>query len=453
MLSVIEMPAPANAQPAMSQNSATVFERLESSVQTYARNFPKIFDKAVGTEMWDVDGNRYLDFLSGAGSLNYGHNHPAMKRALIDYLQADYIGNSLDLHTRAKAEFMCTFEELILRPRQLDYVMQFTGPTGTNAVEAAMKIARKVTGRTNIVAFTNGFHGVTSGALAATGNGGQRAGSGLPLAGVSRFPYDGYLGEGFDTTVILEKMLGDPSSGLDLPAAVLLETVQGEGGHNAASVEWLQAVEGLCKKYGMLLIVDEIQSGCGRTGTFFSFEPSGIQPDIVTLSKSISGMGLPLALTLLRKEIDIWKPGEHNGTFRGNNHAFITATAALKHYWSDGSFQQDIQRKSKLLEDRLVCIQDRFRKDITSIPGRGMMRGLKFSDPETAARVTRIAFDDGLIAERVGPRDEVVKCMTPLNIEDHHLIEGLNLLEAAILKALRPGIVGSQVINGITANG
>ncbi|MEP0942746.1 MAG: diaminobutyrate--2-oxoglutarate transaminase [Rhizobiaceae bacterium] len=453
MLNVIEMPVPANTQPAISENAETVFERLESSVQTYARNFPKIFDKAVGVQMWDVDGNRYLDFLSGAGSLNYGHNHPVMKGALIDYLQADYIGNSLDLHTRAKAEFMCTFDELILRPRQLDYVLQFTGPTGTNAVEAAMKIARKVTGRSNIVAFTNGFHGVTSGALAATGNGGQRAGSGLPLSGVSRFPFDGYLGEDFDTTVILEKMLGDPSSGLDLPAAVLLETVQGEGGHNAASAEWLQTIESLCRQYGILLIVDEIQSGCGRTGTFFSFEPSGIRPDIVTLSKSISGMGLPLALTLLRKEIDIWKPGEHNGTFRGNNHAFITATAALKHFWTDNNFQLEIQRKSKLLEDRLICIQDRFRNDITDLPGRGMMRGLKFSDPDSAAQVTKLAFEDGLIAERVGPRDEVVKCMTPLNIEDHHLIEGLNILETAIVKALRAGHSGSHSTDGINENG
>ena len=453
MLSVIEMPAPANNQPVLSENTATVFERLESSVQTYARNFPKIFDKAVGAQMWDVDGNRYLDFLSGAGSLNYGHNHPVMKNALIDYLQADFIGNSLDLYTRAKAEFMCAFEELILRPRQLDYVLQFTGPTGTNAVEAALKIARKATGRTNVVAFTNGFHGVTSGALAATGNGGQRAGSGLPLSGVSRFPYDGYLGADVDTTVLLEKMLSDPSSGLDLPAAVLLETVQGEGGHNAASAEWLQAVEGLCRKYGMLLIVDEIQSGCGRTGTFFSFEPSGIRPDIVTLSKSISGMGLPLALTLLRKELDIWKPGEHNGTFRGNNHAFITATAALKHFWADDSFQTEIQRKAKLLEDRLVCIQDRFSNDIIGLPGRGMMRGLKFSNPDTAAQVTRIAFDKGLIAERVGPRDEVVKCMTPLNIDDHHLIEGLNILEAAIVEVLQADSTGSQVVGGINANG
>jgi len=404
------------------------FDRLESKVQSYARNFPALFEKASGAEIWGKSGKRYIDFLSAAGSLNYGHNHPDLKAALMDFISSDHIGNSLDLHTVAKQEFLLALEEIIFKPRGLDYVVQFCGPTGTNAVEAAMKLARKCKGRSNIVAFTNGFHGMTSGALAATANSGHRNGAGLPLQGVSRMPYEGYLGAKTDTLELFEKMLADPSSGLDHPAAVLVETVQGEGGHHAASVSWLRRLEKLCRANDMLLIVDEIQTGCGRTGTFFSFEEAGLKPDIVTLSKSISGLGLPLALVLFNRELDIWEPGEHNGTFRGNNFAFVTATAALKLFWADADFEARIAENSKLLENHLTAIQQTHEDEIVELRGRGMMRGLCFANPDKAARIAAECFHAGLIIERVGPKDEVIKCMAPVTISTDILKEGLDIL-------------------------
>src|SRR5215469_2385950 len=266
-----------------SQPRNETFARYESKVQSYARSFPTVFTRARGTEVWDAQGRRYLDFLAGAGSLNYGHNNPVLKKALLEYIESDAITHSLDLHTQAKEEFLQAMQDIVLAPRGLDYVVQFTGPTGANAVEAALKLARKVTGRTNVIFFTNGFHGVSQGALAVTGNEHFRRAAGAPLSGSTAMPYDGYFGADIDTVAMLERMLADRSSGLDLPAAVILEVVQGEGGLNTASVDWLRRLRAVCDEYKIVLIVDEIQTGCGRTGTFFSFEPAGITPDIVTL--------------------------------------------------------------------------------------------------------------------------------------------------------------------------
>ncbi|MEQ8661872.1 MAG: diaminobutyrate--2-oxoglutarate transaminase, partial [Gammaproteobacteria bacterium] len=334
----------------------STFDDLESNVQSYARSFPVVFDKAEGPYLYDVDGNRYIDFLAGAGSLNYGHNNAHLREKLIDYIASCGITHSLDMHSKAKETFLNTFNDLILKPRGLDYVVQFTGPTGTNAVEAALKLARNIKGRHNIIAFTNGFHGVSLGAMAATGNSHHRGAAGLPLSGVTHMPYCSYFGDELDTISYMEKLLDDPSSGVDHPAAVIVETVQGEGGLNVASTRWLQALERVCRERDMLLIIDDIQAGCGRTGTFFSFEPAGIKPDIVTLSKSLSGYGIPFAITVFRPELDEWKPGEHNGTFRGNNHAFVTAAAAFEHYWKDDSFAASVRAKAELLGRELHAI-------------------------------------------------------------------------------------------------
>lgn len=417
-----------------------IFQRLESNVQSYARAFPSIFKTARGAQIQDVHGQRYLDFLAGAGSLNYGHNNPILKRALIDHIMQDGITHSLDLHTEAKQQFLEAMQDLILKPRGLDYVIQFTGPTGANAVEAALKIARKVTGRTNVISFTNGFHGVTTGALACTGNGYHRGASGLPLQGSTTMPFDGYFGDDVNTVDYLEQMLSDPSSGIDMPAAVIVETIQGEGGINVASNEWLQQLQALCRKQGILLIVDDIQAGCGRTGSFFSFEAAGLKPDIVTLSKSLSGFGLPFAIVLIERSLDQWQPGEHNGTFRGNNHAFVTATTMLKTYWSTDDFAESVQAKGEQLRARLQQIVERFPVHIVKARGRGMMQGLCFADPEHAASVAKRAFKHGLIIERGGPYDEVVRCMMPLTISDVELKEGLDILETACCEEFGTGL-------------
>ncbi|MDE4139719.1 MULTISPECIES: diaminobutyrate--2-oxoglutarate transaminase [Rhodobacterales] len=415
----------------MSTNTSTttVFKRRESEARSYCRGFDTVFTSAQGSEMTARDGQTYIDFLAGCSSLNYGHNDPDMKEALIAHLQADGIAHGLDMHTDTKADFLETFENVILRPRNMDHKVMFTGPTGANAVEAAMKIARKVTGRSNIVAFTNGFHGVTQGALAATGNGYHRGGAGLPLNNVTRLPFDGYMGQGTDTADYLEAMLNDPSSGLDAPAAILLETVQGEGGLNAARPEWVQRVARLAKEAGALLIIDDIQAGCGRTGTFFSFEEFGIDPDIVTMAKSVSGFGLPMALVLVKPEHDVMGPAEHNGTFRGNTHAFITARVAIEKFWSDNAFQDDIARRAKIVEKALQEIADMVPG--SRLKGRSMMRGVDVGSGELAGDICARAFQNGLIVETSGPNDEVVKILAPLTTPDAQLEAGLSILKDA----------------------
>ena len=409
-----------------------IFDEIESEVQSYARAFPRIFSRARGEVMWDEEGNQYLDFLAGAGTLNYGHNNPAFKEILLDYIQNDGITHGLDLHTKAKGEFLQAFNDKILKPRNMEYVVQFTGPTGTNAVEAAMKIARNVTGQQNIVTFTNGFHGVSLGALTATGNAHHRDAAGVSLSGTHRMPYDGYLGENIDTTEYLDKVLSDSSSGINSPAAVIVETVQGEGGINAASVEWLQNLQTVCKKHGLLLIVDDIQAGCGRTGDYFSFEEAGIEPDIITLSKSLGGYGLPFAVVLMKPELDQWKPGEHNGTFRGNNLAFVTAKAALEHYWSDQQFSEDIKRKGRYISQRLENIVSQYGEGNFTTKGRGMFQGINCVNGENAGKITSNAFKKGLIIETSGADDHVVKFLCPLIISDDNLEKGIDIVESAI---------------------
>ena len=420
----------------------SIFERRESQVQSYARSFPVTFDKAQGAILTGEVGKEYIDFLAGAGSLNYGHNDPDMRDALVEYIHSGGITHGLDMHTRAKEKFLTAFEEIILKPRDMDYVLQFTGPTGTNAVEAAMKLARKVTGRSNIISFTNGFHGVSMGALAATGNQHHRGAAGVDMVGTTPMPYDGYLGHNVDSTVYLDKALGDPSSGVDHPAAVIVECVQGEGGLTAASMEWLQNVEKVCRKYDVLLIVDDIQAGCGRTGTFFSFEPAGIKPDIVTLSKSLSGFGLPFAVTLIDRKLDTWKPGEHNGTFRGNNHAFITATAALEKFWKDDKFAESVRKKGELLREGFEAIQSKYGSHVVELRGRGMMRGIVVSSGELADEIVAESFKRGLVIETSGAHGEVVKCLASLTITDDELKRGLDILgqafDAAIAGAKAP---------------
>ncbi|MGD9865855.1 MAG: diaminobutyrate--2-oxoglutarate transaminase [Pseudodonghicola sp.] len=416
--------------PTATSAEIEIFERRESEARSYCRGFDTVFTSARGSEMSDARGRTYIDFLAGCSSLNYGHNDPDMKIALIEHLTDDGLAHALDLHTDAKAAFLHAFETHILKPRGLDHRVMFTGPTGANAVEAAMKIARKVTGRTNVIAFTNGFHGVTLGALAATGNGYHRGGAGIPLQGVTRMPFDGYMGEQTDTADFLAAMLADKSGGMDAPAAILLETVQGEGGLNAARPDWIRRVADLAHRHGALLIVDDIQAGCGRTGSFFSFEGMGITPDIVTLAKSVSGFGLPMALTLVRPDCDVFGPAEHNGTFRGNTHAFVTARVAIEKFWADGTFQTEVAEKSLILTTALAELAAMIPG--ARLKGRGMMQGVDVGSGELASRICATAFDRGLVIETSGPEDEVVKVLAPLTTPQATFRKGLCiLLEAA----------------------
>lgn len=414
-----------------------VFEQLESEVRSYCRSFKTVFTRAKNARLWDVQGKEYIDFFAGAGALNYGHNNTDMKQKLIDYLVQDGITHSLDMSTQAKQTFLLQFRKIILEPRGLDYKVMFPGPTGTNSVESALKIARKVTGRHTVVGFTNGFHGMTLGSLSVTGNQFKRSGAGLPLSGSVMMPYDGFFGDEVDTADYLEQMVESPGSGVDLPAAVVVETLQGEGGLHAARAEWLKRIEAICRRNDILLIIDDVQMGCGRTGTFFSFEEAGIDPDVICLSKSIGGFGLPLALTLIKPEYDVWSPGEHNGTFRGNNLAFVSATEALNNYWRDEAFTEEIARKGELIRRRLEHLTDACPDETASVRGKGMIQGIAFKKSDgVAEQVCKEAFQSGLIMETSGPESDVVKVMPPLTIEKKLLEKGLDLLEESVQTVL-----------------
>ncbi len=410
-----------------------IFEKKESVVRSYCRKYPVVFDKAKNALMFAEDGTRYVDFLAVAGSMNYGHNNPEIKKAILDFLAEDHIVNALDMYTKTKAEFLRTFDEMILKPRGLDYKVMCCGPTGTNAVEAALKLARKNKKREGVIAFAGAFHGMSLGSLALTTDRVSREGAGVPLNNVAFVPYDGGK---LDSIAYLREQLEDDHSGVDKPAAIVLETIQAEGGVNVASVEWLRAIRELCTENNILMIVDDIQVGNGRSGTFFSFERAQVVPDMVIMSKSISGFGVPMALLLMKPELDIFRPAEHNGTFRGNQLSFVGGTAGI-HYFVEHSLDKEVVRKSRIIEDfikqQILPLDSRlFHRGI------GMIWGVDFAkiNPKLALECVHIAFDNHLILEVAGRQDGVLKIMPPLTIEDDVLLEGLNVVKGAIQKAL-----------------
>lgn len=414
-----------------------VFQQYESEVRSYCRAFPTVFTKAKGAHIQAQDGTRYLDFFAGAGALNYGHNPDLVKHRLIEYLQQDGILHGLDMYTDAKGQFLQILQERILQPKKLDYRVQFCGPTGTNAVEAALKIARKVKGRRNIFAFQGGYHGMTLGALACTGNAYNRKGAGTALPDVTFMPYPFGAMKNIDTIAYIDAVLSDTSSGIEKPAAMVLETIQAEGGVVVAPTEWLKQIRGLCDKHDILLIVDDIQVGCGRSGGFFSFERAGIVPDIVTLSKSISGSGLPLAIVLLKPELDKWQPGEHNGTFRGNQLAFVSGVAGIELFESL-NIPAQVKEKSVIVERELSRMIERFDPRM-ELRGLGLIWGVDLSalqNEKLIDTITTNCFEDGLIIENAGRKGQVLKLLPPLTVTVEELGSGLEIIERAFKRAL-----------------
>lgn len=409
-----------------------IFETQESEVRGYIRSFPTIFNHSKGAIMTNEQGDEYIDFFTGAGTLNYGHNNEYATEAMINYLQNDGIIHGLDMATTAKKEFMQTFQDNILGPRNLEYKFQFTGPTGTNAVETALKLVRMVKGRSNIVSFTNGFHGLTQGSLSISGNSHFRDESYISRCNVNVMPYDGYFGD-VNTIDYFRKFLMDSSSGVDLPAAVIVETIQGDGGINVASAEWLQGLEALCKEFDILLIIDDIQAGNGRSGDFFSFEFAGITPDIVTMSKSVGG-GLPMALLLMKPELDQWKPGEHTGTFRGNNLAFVAAKTLIETYWNNNDLSNAVKHKEKILKGELERIAKKYEEEYEiKVRGRGFAYAFEVKDDYSiGGDITAYAFEENLMLETCGSESQVIKFLPPLTIDEELLKEGLARFEKAV---------------------
>lgn len=407
-----------------------VFEQHESQARSYCRRYPVIFEKGYNSELYDVDGRRYIDFLAAAGSMNYGHNNHEIKQAIVDYLSEDNVINMLDMYTTAKAIFLSTLDDMILRPRGLSYKMMCCGPTGTNAVEAALKLARKNTGREDVVAFGGAFHGMTLGSLACTTDRLGRNGAGVHLDSAIHIPYDST--RNIDSLGLLEWMIEDDHSGYEKPAAVVLETVQAEGGVNVASIDWLKGIREICTREDIIMVVDDIQVGNGRCGDFFSFERADIRPDITILSKSISGFGTPMSILLIDPRFDTFKPAEHNGTFRGNQLGFVGGTAGIK-FFVGHNIDELVHQKQDLvkafLDSKLQAIDRRI-----SIRGLGLIWGVDFTsiDPKLALEVVHECFNKGLILEVAGRHDGVVKIMPPLTIQESVLEEGLSILTNVI---------------------
>jgi diaminobutyrate-2-oxoglutarate transaminase len=415
---------------AIMQDGISVFEDHESQVRIYCRQWPTVFSTARGSRIRDEYGMEYIDFFAGAGSLNYGHNNPHLKQALLRYLQEDAIVQSLDMHTTSKRDFLQAFHQKILAPRGLDMRVQFSGPSGTTAVEAAIKLARKYTGRRSILSFENCFHGMSLGAMVLNPRAAGEMAQLCPHTIVA--PYDDKSAAVSHCLASVEGLLSGPDD--ELPAACILETVQGEGGLYAARDAWLKGLADLCQSRGVLLIVDDIQVGCGRTGTFFSFEQSGILPDMVCLSKSISGYGLPLALTLLRPDLDIWNPGEHTGTFRGSNPSFVTGTAALD-FWQDPAFLDGMSAAGMRLEQESRALAAEYPDVISGVRGRGVVWGLECRETGTARSICELAFANKLLVERSGRENDVVKLMPPLNISEADMALGLDTLRKSVKEA------------------
>jgi len=419
----------------------SVFDQRESDIRAYCRVYPVVFDKANNARQTDEDGKEYIDFFAGAGVLNFGHNNERMTNAVIEYLQSGGVIHALDMKTTAKRKFMERFEKVVLKPRKMSHKMQFVGPTGTNAVEAAMKLARRVTARQDIVAFSRGFHGMTLGALAATANRYFRGAAGVPLNHVSHYPFDcNNTGKdngdvsGIATIDQLRALYLDSSSGITPPAAFLLETVQAEGGVNVASKAWLQALAKLAKEVGALLIIDDIQVGMGRTGSFFSFDDMDIDPDIICLAKGLGGLGTPLAMNLIKPEVDeYWSPGEHTGTFRGQSISFVAGSEALS-YFEDDKLMGEVKNKAVVMNQALQPLEERF--EAIQVRGKGMIIGLDVSTGERAKAIVEECFRAGLLIASCGTGGRVVKLIPPLTIPDQDLEKGLQILVDTTLKVM-----------------
>ncbi|WP_265582660.1 diaminobutyrate--2-oxoglutarate transaminase [Streptomyces ferrugineus] len=395
-----------------------------------------VFTRAKGPHLFTEDGRRILDFFSGAGALNYGHNDEAMTEALVSHLRSGGVLHGLDLYTATKRDLLHTIQDCLLTPRGWDYKVQFCGPTGADASEAAIKLARKVTGRRGILAFNGSYHGMTAGALAVSGARRLRAyGSPGANAETTFVPYENSMYGPFDSLAHLDRLVEEAGSAFELPAAVIVESVQIQAGVFAASAEWLRGVREWTERHGVLLICDEVQSGCGRAGDFFAFDHAGIVPDIVTTAKSISGNGLPMALLFMKRELDVWEPGEHTGTFRGNQLAFITAKIALE-YWQNEEFRQHLAENASAL--------DGFARQATQLDApvklrwTGMLAGIDFGlgNLDAAARAQALCLDAGVLVERCGPNGEVVKLMPPINTPTDVLTEGFTAVLDVIPKAI-----------------
>jgi len=431
--------------------------RQESNARSYPRRIPLALKRARGIHVEDVEGRRFIDCLAGAGTLALGHNHPVVIEAIRHVLAEELPLHTLDLTTPVKDQFVQDLFALLPADLAVQAKIHFAGPSGADAVEAALKLVRTATGRSTVLSFQGAYHGMTQGALSLMGSLGPKKPLGSLLSHGVQFlpyPYDyrcpfGLGGEqGVKVNLhYLENLLNDPEGGVQTPAAIIVEAVQGEGGMIPASVEWLRGVRRITEQAGVALIVDEVQSGFGRTGRMFAFEHAGIIPDVVVMSKAIGG-SLPLAVIVYRDWLDTWKPGAHAGTFRGNQMAMATGSAVMR-YLKTHDVLAHVTAMGARLTERLRQLQLDF-PHLGDIRGRGLMLGVEMVEPfgeldaqghppasgRLAAAVQHQCLKRGLILELGGRHGAVVRFLPPLIISASEIDEVATIFQRALSAAV-----------------
>ena len=429
-------------------------DSTESNARSYPRKFPFALAKAQGSWIEDVEGNKYLDFLCGAGTLALGHNDPEVNQAMVDMLTGNLPLHTLDLTTPVKDTFVHTLLNLLPGELKNNAKIQFCSPSGTDAVDAALKLCKTATGRSSIIAFNGAYHGMGHGALALTGNlhAKNKVNDLMPNVHFMPYPYSyrcpfGLGGDaGTDAAcAYFERMLKDPECGITKPAAVILETIQGEGGVIPAPVKFIQTVRRVTKELDIPMIVDEIQCGIGRSGRFFAFEYADIVPDVILSSKAIGG-SQPLSVVIYNKKLDVWEPGAHAGTFRGNQLAMRAGTVVMNRV-SKPEFLDDVVKKGEIFAKRLEEIKSKV-SIIGDVRGKGLMRGIEFVDPkpqsdslgakkasgEIAALVQKRCFENRLVMEKGGRNGAVMRCLCALNVTMEDLEKALDIIEKVIIE-------------------
>jgi len=442
----------------------TYLESVESNARTYAQTFQRLFVSGSGMRIRDAGGQEFLDCLSNAGTLALGHNHPEVRDAVMAFLGGDHLQQALDLATPAKHAFVQElFSMLPARMRDTSKIL-FCGPSGSDAVEAAIKLARHYTRRSPLMAFHGGYHGMTAGALSAMGKLTPKSGDGLIAQGTHFLPFPyrfrcpfGTDGEHTDQLSIdyIRTVLSDPEGGVAKPAAVIVEVVQGEGGCIPASANWLRALREITLEQDILLIVDEVQTGLGRTGTTFAIEHAGVVPDILVLSKAIGG-GYPLAVVVYAKHLDTWGPGMHAGTFRGNQVAMVAGAATMRQIRKD-NLVANAARMGERLQRGLQEIAQRYAF-IGDIRGRGLMIGVEITKPPAQQRAGQAdgalahaiklnCFDNGLMMETGGRHGAVLRFLPPLTITEQEVDMVLDRFEQSLgrVVATRPQVARETV--------
>lgn len=443
-----------NSSASTNQYYITRQDSTESNARSYPRKFPFALAKAKGSWVQDVEGNQYLDFLCGAGTLALGHNYPEINQAMIDLLAGDFPLHTLDLTTAVKDEFVHTLLSLLPSPLRENAKIQFCSPSGTDATDAALKLCKTATGRSSIIAFQGGYHGMGHGALACTGNLNAKSKiNGLmpevqfmPLPYSYRCPF-GLGGEkGLDAAcAFFERTLKDPESGVKKPAAVIIEPVLGEGGVIPVPFKFMQTIRRVTEELDIPMIVDEIQCGIGRTGKFYAFEYSGIVPDVILSSKAVGG-SQPLAVVIYNKKLDTWTPGAHAGTFRGNQLAMKAGAILIKKV-SEPAFLSDVKRKGQIIIDRLTALENRV-SIIGDVRGLGLMIGVEFIDPnggkdimgkflpsgEIASKVQKLCFENRFIMEKGGRNGSVMRCLCALNVTDEEISKAMEIFEKCVIE-------------------